>query len=450
MTAPIKDTVKVNITNQTPRIAEVGFGTLLIIGKPINVGDRTKLYSEPSEMLEDGYKTSDEIYKKALVAMSQERKPAMFMIGKRNPNANTKQKITFSKNPTGGTFTIEVGGNTTADIAYDADAAAIKTALELLASVNEVTVTRTLSTEIDIEFVGDHVNTLVDPIEVFTDALDTDVEGSISYITYGSAAEDALVAYNNIKESDNGFYGVIATSDAFTDEEAEDLAAVIEIEERHFSFLRTTTLIASTNYEANSNELATNLKKKNFTKMHVIYTKKAENFIDAAIMGLQLTKTPGSSSFMYKSLIGVTPDAFTTAERNNLRSKSCNFYETQAGKPVFKDGTTPSGEYIDIVIGIDFLTVRMAETVFIGIATPEKMDFDTGGVSIVESLMLSALYTFGVENNLIIEESIVIIMPDIDAIPITDKAARKLKNCKFKALLKGAIHFVEIDGTLTV
>jgi len=448
MEAPVKDTVKVNITNQTPRISEVGFGTLLIMGKPTNIGERTKIYSEPSEMLDDGFKTTDEIYKKALVAMSQDRTPGLFMIGKRNKDANTKQKVIFSPAPTEGTFTVEVGGQTTAAITYDAEEAAIKAAMELLSTVDEVIVSRTLTSEFDVEFVGTNINTLVEPMNVI--ASEGGVSADVEYITYGSADEEALVAYNAIKESSNDFYGVVFTSDCLTDDEAVELASTLQTEERHGSFIRTTSLIGSTDLDADSNEIATRFKKLNLTKVHCIYTKKANNFIDAAIMGLQLTKTPGSSSFMYKTLRGVETDEFTTTERSNLRTKSCNYYERQSGLPVFKDGVVPTGEFIDISIGIDFLTVRMGEIVFVGIATPEKVDYDGGGLSVIESLMLSSLYRFGVDNNLIIAESIVIIMPDIDIIPILDKANRRLKNCKFKALLKGAIHTVEIDGVLTV
>ncbi len=58
-------------------------------------------------------------------------------------NASEGQTVTITGTPTGGTFTLTLSGQTTAAIAYNAPAAAVKAALEGLTSVNvgDVTVT---------------------------------------------------------------------------------------------------------------------------------------------------------------------------------------------------------------------------------------------------------------------------------------------------------------------
>ncbi len=58
-------------------------------------------------------------------------------------NAQEQQTVTITGTPTGGTFTLTVGSQTTAAIAYNATAAAVKTALEALVNINvgDVTVT---------------------------------------------------------------------------------------------------------------------------------------------------------------------------------------------------------------------------------------------------------------------------------------------------------------------
>lgn len=53
------------------------------------------------------------------------------------------QTVTITGAPTGGTFTLTLDGQTTAAIAYNATAAAVKTALEALPNVDQVTVTGT-------------------------------------------------------------------------------------------------------------------------------------------------------------------------------------------------------------------------------------------------------------------------------------------------------------------
>lgn len=57
--------------------------------------------------------------------------------------ASEGQTVTITGTPTGGTFTLTVGGQTTGAIAYNATAAAVQTALEALTNINvgDVTVT---------------------------------------------------------------------------------------------------------------------------------------------------------------------------------------------------------------------------------------------------------------------------------------------------------------------
>jgi len=448
MTSPVKDTVQVSIVNETPRLTQVGFGVPAIFMKNPRVNFRTKFYSEASEMLADGFESSDPAYKKALVLMGQARVAKQFLVGKRNPAANTKQIIELSANPTGGTFIIEVEGETTAAIPYDANATAIKAALEALSNVDMVIVLRESSTRIEIEFAGSQAESIVELVE-FLSSLTPTITAEVSYAQYGSEGETVSAAYEAIKQSNNDFFNPIMTNDFATDDEVVELAALIETEKRVLTVLRTGTTLADTNYASDPTDLATRLKKLNYNNTYVIYADSLDNYIDAAAVGLQITKTPGSSAYMYKTFVGVTPCEITTTQRANLRSKNCNFYEVQSGKPVFKDGKVPSGEWIDIMIGIHYLSVRMGETVFAGISTPEKVDFDENGINLVESFMNTALYNYGVENNLINENSILITMPNPRDIPAADKANRVLKNCKFKATLKGAIHFVNIEGTLS-
>lgn len=52
-----------------------------------------------------------------------------------DPGTNEVQTITITGSPTGGTFTLTYGGKTTAAIAYNANAAAVQSALEALSSI---------------------------------------------------------------------------------------------------------------------------------------------------------------------------------------------------------------------------------------------------------------------------------------------------------------------------
>jgi hypothetical protein len=58
-------------------------------------------------------------------------------------NTNEQQTVTITGGPTGGTFTLTFGGQTTAAIAYNATAAQVLAALELLTSIGQGNMTAT-------------------------------------------------------------------------------------------------------------------------------------------------------------------------------------------------------------------------------------------------------------------------------------------------------------------
>lgn len=452
MAAPIKDTVRVNITNDTLRLAEKGFGTTLLITGYSHMEDRCKVYSEPAEMLADGFLTTDEAYKKALVLMGQARTPLHFMVGRYLQAVNAKQVIKFSDTPASGTFKLGVGKNMTGDIAYDATTSAIQTALQNLTEITSVTVVRPNLATIEVEFTGTDGKKAWELLTTDVTSLGPSLTAVVEHEVYGSAKEDILDCWNAIKNENDDFYSVITTSDV-TDTDALDLAEVVETDVKFFMYLTHEDDVVNSSYnESAPADLPSKLKNLSLTKTAVVYSSSSVvgKYIDAAIIGLQLTKVPGSSTFMYKNLVNTSPATLTTQQRNNLRSKNCNFYESQGGRAIFKDGKVGSGEWIDIIIGIDYLSTRMSEVVYGGISIVEKVDFDENGGMIIESLIFTALVNYGVNNNFIIDESIVIIIPDVTTIPAQEKADRILKNVKFRAKLKGAIHIVEIDGSLSV
>lgn len=74
----------------------------------------------------------------------------------RGEDKNEVQTVTISGSPTGGTFTLTYSGQTTAGIAFDAAASAVRTALEALSNigVGDVTVTGSAATAYTVTFTG--------------------------------------------------------------------------------------------------------------------------------------------------------------------------------------------------------------------------------------------------------------------------------------------------------
>lgn len=73
-----------------------------------------------------------------------------------DPGANEKQTATVTGSPTGGTFTLTFGGQTTGAIAYNATAATVEAALEAISTIGQgnVQVTGSAGGPYTVEFVG--------------------------------------------------------------------------------------------------------------------------------------------------------------------------------------------------------------------------------------------------------------------------------------------------------
>lgn len=80
-----------------------------------------------------------------------------------NVAAREKQTVTITGTPTGGTFTLTFGGQTTGTIAYNAAAATVEAALELLSTIGQgnVQVTGNAGGPYTVEFVGQLQNSNV-------------------------------------------------------------------------------------------------------------------------------------------------------------------------------------------------------------------------------------------------------------------------------------------------
>lgn len=182
----------------------------------------------------------------------------------------------------------------------------------------------------------------------------------------------------------------------------------------------------------------------------VFYSTDEESYPEAAWLGKQLPKDPGSTTWKFKTLAGITPDTLSSSQVGYLKSKNCNFYETVGGVNITSgEGIVASGEYIDIIRGADWLGTRMAEGIFALLVSSEKVPFTSQGIGQVEDVIRYWLQK-GVDRGFVVADSYVINMPDIDDIDPADKAARFLNDVTWTAQLQGAIHKVSIEGRLTV
>ena len=271
----------------------------------------------------------------------------------------------------------------------------------------------------------------------------------VSRVVVGRAdSGDATVAASltAIFNEDHSWYGVVV--DQAMSSNFAGVAAWVEAA-RRFAVLWTTD--ANTPDATKDTDLASTLKAANYDRSAVIYRESLTDvdYPDAAWMGEGFPFEPGSSTWAYKTLKGVKPGAVTDATETALKNKNCNYYTEVGGVNITQEGKVASGEYIDIIIGTDWIEARIREEVYGAFVNNRKVPYNDVGIGMIKGLVKGVLFR-AAGMGILQEDSIEVIAPKFADIPQADKIARKLPNVKFRALYQGAIQKTEINGNISV
>lgn len=176
-----------------------------------------------------------------------------------------------------------------------------------------------------------------------------------------------------------------------------------------------------------------------------------------ALMCKAMRNVAGSETWAYKTLSGIEPENFTSTEIETIKASGLNCFVRCAGKNITLDGKTVSGEWIDVIRFRDWLLNDMQKRIYNALIGNNKVPYTSAGITLIENQMLASLKQ-GQENGGIAEteydengEAILgftTSVPKAGSVSDVDRASRVLKNCKFTARLAGAIHVVEVNGTL--
>lgn len=443
MGTTIKDIVNVTISRENAKLMRAGFGIPLFLGTDNRTDKLITAYKDTAEMLSAGYKTSDALYKMADIATKQEYTPEYFYVGRVKGNSNCLQNIQLDAAATAGTYTLSVGEETTASIDFDATNLEIKTALELLTGISEVTVTGDATeTLIVVEFTGVDANTDFEIMSADVSSLTGVGSYAVSKEQFGSEEESYEDALINIWDENRSWYAIC--SDKQDDSTIEEIADWIEGNNKlYFATSSNDTLLNTTT------NIASKLKDKSYNKTAIYYHAIADEHFTSGLVGGQLPKDAGSITWAFKEVIGATPDDLTTSQINNLILNNVNYYEEVAGRKITSNNAVVvSGEYIDIMRGIHWLEARISENVFLGIVVIDKVPYTQDGINYCVSKMRSVLQ-LAYEEQAFINEDYVISTPDILTVPISNKSDRLLDDVSFSAVAQGAIHKVNIVGKIS-
>lgn len=262
-------------------------------------------------------------------------------------------------------------------------------------------------------------------------------------ITIKNSTDTFLEAYQKASDDDGDFYGIMTTS---VDE--DDVLAIAEEIERDKKIFGWSTSSEDVINDVDGNILK-DLKDLGYNRTFIVYSPQAEEETpEAALFGRMLTTVPGSETWAYKNLKGITPHLYTALDALTLNSDYANYYALVAGSGVTINGRMVGGEYIDVIHGLDWLEQYMKENVFLMLKSAPKIPFTDQGIGLVENTIRGSLKD-AVDRG-IINEDFTVTVPKVNTVSIIDKGNRFLPGAKFTATKTGAIHTVRIEGTVSI
>jgi hypothetical protein len=257
-------------------------------------------------------------------------------------------------------------------------------------------------------------------------------------------ADTYAIAIGKLVDAYNQFYHI--HTDATTDAEILSAAEYVEtIRKLHFYHTNDTDVLAAT-----TTDIAAQLEALNYNRSVAFYNTDVANGVPtAALLGRFAPEPAGSVTWLYKTLVGVVADTFTATQEANLKAKNVNYYTTIEGVDVvFGNGVVASGEYIDVMIGIDWIHARIQERVFNTLLNNRKIGYTSDGVAKIETEVRAVLAEATDRGILANDTPYVIKVPNVLALTPAQRNTRQLPAITFRARLAGAIHMAEIVGSV--
>ena len=184
----------------------------------------------------------------------------------------------------------------------------------------------------------------------------------------------------------------------------------------------------------------------------------ATDFPECAVFARCFAILPGGETWANKKLAGVTTDPLTETQYLAITSKNGNTFERFRNVSITQNGKVAAGEWIDVIRFRDWLQEEMTVNIFNALINSDKIPYTDAGIAIIENQMRAALRLGQTRGGIAPTEydedgnenlGYTISVPLAANISANQKASRILQDMKFTARLAGAIHVMQIAGSLT-
>ncbi len=422
--------VTINISLATVSPSRASFGVPLLLAHHTRNTDLFRDYTSPAGLIADNFTVNDQAYKLAAAAFSQRPRPPIVRLGRLpTPATDWLAELDLAGIVSGQrcqfTFVEPDGTETAVDVPFTTDAAGTVTAAVAAAANAKITAS---TAKIIFDSGAPGVRCYVKDITGFGDYTDT---------TADWAYDTALTAIFNASP---GFYSVCIDVDSAAN--IADVAAWALTNKRLFGASPQYTNPADYTSTANALRTAANVR-----AFSLITRDDPEAHPAAGWLGVILAKDPGKATTAFKSVAGLTTDAWTAANLTTLNTDNTNYYVETNAVPLTYPGKTHGGEWIDVTRDVDWLEARLAERLLALQVNNDKVPFTNEGISMVVNEVRGQLAE--AEAAGVIDSGWEVTRPDVLDVSSANRLARNLTGVEFEARLAGAIHTVTINGRIT-
>jgi len=264
----------------------------------------------------------------------------------------------------------------------------------------------------------------------------------------GDGTETWTAALTAVNVYDPEWYGLVACTRTLADQKL-----VVDWVEAQTKICAVSSGDANILDSSSADDIALYIETSSLARSTVIYHPEsdltsADEFPDAAWLGKMFTYDPGQASWKFKTLAGVSSYSLTPTKRSAVLGKNANIYTVVSGVAITEDGTDGEGEFLDIIRGTDWLKSRIQDLIYAVLLNNPKVPFTDGGIQAVVGAISGQLQD--AVNKQFLLPGFTIQYPLASEVSATDKGNRNLPDITFIAQYAGAIHSVELTGTISL
>jgi hypothetical protein len=441
-------TVTINVADTS--VTRAGFGVPMIMANHAFFSDLIRTYTSAADMVTDGFPTGHPAYLAAAAVFAQNPRPTSVKVGKRATLCAQVVHLTPSAVAvTTYTVVVKTQAGVATTISYTSDATPSATEITGgittawgVAAPSGVTCTDDTTKNII-------VNTTDGQYFALYAYTNNPSDGTTPLWTRDEQTADAGIATDMaaIIAADNN-WDILICADIQDGAGIAAAAAWAETNGKYFAASSPDEDILG----AGAGDVASVLAALNYNYTSIIHTRRPDQHPEAAWIGKEAPYTPGSGTYAYKTLSGITAATYTATQLTRLATKRCNYYLSLAGVSHTYPGKLCSNRFIDIQRTIDWLGPEIQANIFEAQVNNRKIPFTAAGFAIIEKCIRQA-FDQGVANGAFSADAgykYTVTMPALSAVSSANKTARHLPGITATAALAGAVQTIAIMINLSV